>query len=331
MDTNQIKNWHRLFDVSKKINQIKPWNFLKEEQLLVLQLENRESPVIVSIIGSNQHCFGLVLFHTPRSQKMLSNLMFETIDIIDPMSYEVAMQESLTCYFSNRDELDKEDYKLVKELGYSFRGKHQWLQFVAMSVGLVPQQLSPEEVILFADCLELLYPVLSEIAHKESDMSEVQTLTISQEKMETSQLPYPLYETNRLKKEPFKNELMIKNLKKQPMTNLELDFTYIYTNQIDDVDEIDEVLVLILGVDKANGDSLITNFALGNHPVVPIVFEDLKELIINIGRPQKINVRLEELFYQLADFCDQLEIELVLEPDLEKLEEVCVDFIELFL
>lgn len=323
MNTNEIKNWHRLFEACIKINQIKPWHFLKEEQLVVLQLENKKIPIIASLIGSSQDCFGITLFHTVKAQKMLANLLFKTIDIVDPISYEATLQESLTCYFSNRDELDQEDYQLIKELGYSFNGKYQWPQFISMTVGYVPRQLSSEEVTLFTDCLELLYPHLFEMAQQETKRSEFQTFIISHKKIEALLAPYPLYENNRPIKVPFKNELMVRKLKKQAMTNLNLDLTYLYTNQID---ESEEVMVLILGVDTSNGDTLITNFALGNQPIPPIIFQDLNDLILNIGRPQKINVRIEDLYYHLVDFCEQLEIELVLEPNLTKLEEVCSTF-----
>ena len=49
------------------------------------------------------------------------------------LSTEYAMfnQKNLTCYWGNRDELSDKQRKMIKELGYTYRGKNQWLYFLS--------------------------------------------------------------------------------------------------------------------------------------------------------------------------------------------------------
>lgn len=41
--------------------------------------------------------------------------------------YAMFHQRNLTCYWGNRDELTEKQRKVIKELGYTYRGKNQWL------------------------------------------------------------------------------------------------------------------------------------------------------------------------------------------------------------
>ena len=65
------------------------------------------------------------------------------------LSAEYAMfnQRNLTCYWGNRDELTDKQRKIIKDLGYSYRGKNQWLYFLSFEPGYYPYNLDSEEVV----------------------------------------------------------------------------------------------------------------------------------------------------------------------------------------
>lgn len=74
------------------------------------------------------------------------------------LSVEYAMfnQKNLTCYWGNREELSEKQRKIIKELGYKYRGKNQWLYFQSYEPGYYPYNLNQEEVVRMTEHLEHL-------------------------------------------------------------------------------------------------------------------------------------------------------------------------------
>lgn len=56
-------------------------------------------------------------------------------------------QKNLTCYWGNREELSDKQRKTIKELGYKYRGKNQWLYFMSFEPGYYPYNLDQDEVL----------------------------------------------------------------------------------------------------------------------------------------------------------------------------------------
>lgn len=56
-------------------------------------------------------------------------------------------QKNLTCYWGNREELTDKQRKNIKEMGYKYRGKNQWLYFLSFEPGYYPYNLDQDEVV----------------------------------------------------------------------------------------------------------------------------------------------------------------------------------------
>lgn len=74
------------------------------------------------------------------------------------LSSEYAMfnQKNLTCYWGNRDELTDKQRKVIKELGYTYRGKNQWLYFLSFEPGYYPYNMDKEEVLRMSEYMQNL-------------------------------------------------------------------------------------------------------------------------------------------------------------------------------
>lgn len=64
-----------------------------------------------------------------------------------PIDYVMFSQNNLTCYWGNREELTDKQRKNIKEMGYKYRGKNQWLYFQSFEAGDYPYNLNQDEVI----------------------------------------------------------------------------------------------------------------------------------------------------------------------------------------
>lgn len=85
------------------------------------------------------------------------------------LSVEYAMfhQMNLTCYWGNREELMTKQREIIKELGYKYRGKNQWLYFLSCEPGYYPYNLDRDVVARMTEHMENLE--MAFICYKESD------------------------------------------------------------------------------------------------------------------------------------------------------------------
>ena len=63
-------------------------------------------------------------------------------------------QHCLTAWFGDRRELDKDDLKVLKQLGLKFRGSNAWPQFRSFQPGYYPWHLTESEAKYLTLCLE---------------------------------------------------------------------------------------------------------------------------------------------------------------------------------
>lgn len=66
------------------------------------------------------------------------------------------VQDYIALAYADRDELDKEDYALIKELGRSYRGKKKWPQLRRVRPYRVPWDLSEEDIAELCAALDVL-------------------------------------------------------------------------------------------------------------------------------------------------------------------------------
>lgn len=308
------KEWCRLFDLGIQIKKIKPWESIAEDKLFVLHLKKRNRPVVLHFMGNATNNIAIFIYQTRKAQKNLSNMLYGTVDVIDPLSFLPTLQEGIGMDFNNRDELSDEEYQLVKNLGYSFRGKKQWLSFTAYVSGFVPRALNLSEIKLLADCLEMI--LANENALKEMAKSDDNYCHLYDNKAH-EMLPFDLYDENKGHPEVFKDKVLIKRLNKLPKQPVTLELSYIYTNHLI---ENKRVVPMIVCSETKNQSivfhDMIENPKLLEEKIVRYVTNMVKQ----VGRPERIVVRLEDVYLSLADLCEKLDIELVMSAQLPSFE-----------
>lgn len=62
------------------------------------------------------------------------------------IEYAMFSQQNLTCYWGDREELSTKQREVIKELGYKYRGKNQWLYFMSYQEGYYPYNFNQKEV-----------------------------------------------------------------------------------------------------------------------------------------------------------------------------------------
>lgn len=316
---SDLNHWKELYRLSMELKKRKPWEYLSDCDFLLVDIKNRKIPILISVMGNGGECYGISVHPTIKSVKTLVALFEEDSFVIDPLSTPIASQEALTLYFGDRDEVSKEQYQVIKDLGLKFRGRNNWVYFKSFSVGEIPRDLNDEEVLLLTLIYKKLLKLVDFISEDpsviESDVIKARRLLDNNE-LETLDFfeIYPTLQEAMIKATPYENDLMLHKLKQCPRTNDRIELTYVYPEVSDDKVHF---IPFLIGASQQSGMPIIMNFIKDQDKLYASMFQALNDYIIEAGRPKAIHVRLEDLTQQLADYCQKLGIMLMYDPDLE--------------
>lgn len=160
------EQWKNLYQAATRIHDLKPWELLWDMDIIGIQVGGEpENTVFYSILGKGGDCYGIAVYE---GYDAFNSFMMLTMQERMNLSVEYAMmnQRNLTCYWGNREELSAKQREIIKELGYKYRGKNNWLYFVSHEPGYYPYNLNQDEVVRMTAHLENLEKAF--ICYKES-------------------------------------------------------------------------------------------------------------------------------------------------------------------
>ncbi|MGY3750172.1 DUF7309 domain-containing protein [Vagococcus acidifermentans] len=327
----QLEQWRKLFDLGIEIQQVAPWKHLYDGDLIVLHLADHPVPIVVSVMGKNEECFGIAVYHTEKGQKALISMLSGMSTVVDPLSFPEATQEALIGYYNDRNELSEEEYALIKQLGYKFRGKKNWLSYTAFGIGKVARQFHPDEVSLMIECYEQLLPAFAALASGDlvaADLAgrNIHVVTsLKDNQPVVSVLPYNFEHLRPYEDIPFTNELLISKYKKKKFVDRTLEITAFYVPVVADEEHPESFACLLIGADEESEMLVFVDLMETDKELFDKVISAVGNFIDSYGRPRTIHVRLDPLVTCLWDFCSQLGISLEKEEDLIAIEEAVDD------
>jgi len=126
--------WNPLLDQMKLLHELKPWQWLREEQVFGVHDPDSDTVGYVSVLGAAGQIAGVVVYPGTAGWSFLARLMHDEIDDLDgPYS-----QDAVTAFLIDRDELRPDAYKLLRALGRRYRGRGAWPEVSRHRPGLVP-------------------------------------------------------------------------------------------------------------------------------------------------------------------------------------------------
>ena len=136
-----IESWKKLYEITTEIGEMKPWEYQWDMDIIYLS----DDDAYISVMGHAGQTYGITVYEGEKDFDRFKLLLAqEDMNISVPIAMH--LQNNLLCYWGNRDELSNEQYKIVKELGYSYRGKNKWLYFMSCMEDFMPYNLDSSEV-----------------------------------------------------------------------------------------------------------------------------------------------------------------------------------------
>ncbi len=144
---SQEPDYLTLLELTNDLKKLKPWQYLRDDEVVVIHFEDVDYKVFVSVMGAGGEEFGLMIFDMELGYNSLAKILFEK-NLSSDFSYNL---NALTVNFVDREELDPVDYQLIKDCGLSYRGKKNWIQFRSYLEGTHSERPNYLEVELLID------------------------------------------------------------------------------------------------------------------------------------------------------------------------------------
>ena len=121
-------------------------------------------------MGNAGNCYGISVYEGLEGLNDFLMLLSQEELGMSP-EYVMFTQTALTCYWGDRAELSEEQRKIIKDLGYKYRGKNQWLYFMSFEPGYYPYNMSKEEVLRMTIYLTRLRTALQKFVESHNQVS----------------------------------------------------------------------------------------------------------------------------------------------------------------
>ena len=307
-----LEQWRVLYGVTTRIKELKPWDRFWDMDLIGIKYGEEEDIVFFSILGRGGECYGIAVYE---GYEGLNSFLMLTMHQSMNLSAEYTMfnQKNLTCYWGNRDELTDKQRKIIKDLGYSYRGKNQWLYFLSFEPGYYPYNLDSEEVVRLNEYfqnLELALKYYDDVNMK-VDFENGNMLLFSFDKDKKtwnfgeSPLPFTSFQFRNLL---ITDEELLADLAEAPKSSavLEADIS-VMGARIDDKKYSRPANPALALLGDAESEMIIS-FEMAEPDDDPIVMlaETVMRFIFQYGTPKEIrvtNVIVEAGLEQICDVC----------------------------
>ena len=154
--TPEIREWRGLYESVVRIKEISPWEWMTETDVFGVRSPETGELGFVSVMGLLGQHYAVSLYLGSEGIHGFLDLQ-EMGPFADPGALIQIPQ--LQASFENREELDKRDRQVIKELGLKFRGRNAWPMFRSYRPSLFPWFLEAAEVRFLSCALEQLADV----------------------------------------------------------------------------------------------------------------------------------------------------------------------------
>lgn len=308
-----IEEWKKLYEVATRIRELKPWESLWDMDTIGVQTsENPEETVFYSILGRGGDCYGIVVYE---GYDAFNSFLMLTMQDQMNLSMEHVMynQENLTCYWGDREELSNKQRQVIKELGYKYRGKDNWLYFVSYEPGYWPFNMDQDEVVRMTEHLinlEIAFTHYKKTGiNIDFDNGNMFSAIYSEDEKtwhyEEKPLPFDYYI---FKEILIENEELVEELRKAPKTEITLEADARSMGEALKDKKYDRPIIPVISLLADSDTGAMITFGLSEPDENALVklANSVIEFILEVGAPKEIrvsNVLVEAALDHICKIC----------------------------
>lgn len=159
------EEWRNLFEIMKKLAELKPWEWMEETDIFGVQNPETDEIGFVSVMGRMGEHYGVFVYLGDAGLYRFWEFQHEVPEP-DPMKiFEIP---HLQASFEDWEMLTEEDKQIIKKLGLKFRGRNAWPQFRSVKPGHLPYYIESGEARFLTFALSQLLEIAVRFKQDES-------------------------------------------------------------------------------------------------------------------------------------------------------------------
>lgn len=308
MTSAEKEKWSLVYHLATRIASLDPWNHYEEDYCFACQIKGTQDLLFFSFIGESLGQCGIAMYANEAAYTRARIMLKQKNKKHEPL---FALQDATIALWGDREDVSKENYALLKELGINCRGRGAWLHFEQYEVGYVPRALSTAELDLMTDGMRNLIMMVRAHLEKGMEMRFEEGYIMIRVYNEQDELYYNMS----VKRGPLPKRLrvtvtlqdndMLKRLRAQPNNGAtwEVDWSYLPFPCEEKGRLIYPRLILI--VDSSTGMILNQTTISPTDDAPQALYSLIFQTIDGFGKPSAIAAHGEETEALLNAYCEK--------------------------
>jgi len=325
-----------LYEAAVVFKQAQPWKWLYDSDVICVENPDDKTIGHCSVMGRGGEHFALGVYFGDEGVNKFWQLMdnADTLPIHQILNY----QNCLMCSFEDREELNNDDRKQIKQLGLSFRGRNEWPKFRRFEPGYFPWFLNEKECVFLTVALRQVLIASHDILDGESkiDLEKGETiLRVSEDQNGKTKWHSKQFRITipTLSYDPviITDDLLMHKIKKAGRSenlSLQADICYLPTPIQEKKDDRPYYPRIFLLINTKSGLPMRCRMYESIHDDVQVSLNDLISFCMEKGIPGEIQIRGKEMKALLDDFCIKAKIRLTVVEHLPAIDQLIEDMVD---
>lgn len=142
LNAPSLKEWKRLYELAAELKKLAPWEWMDESEIFGVQHPDTEETGFVSVMGMLGEHLALGVYLGAEGLYGFWDFQDDERET-DPLALFDVPQ--LQASFEDRQQLERQDRELIKQLGLKFRGAQNYPLFRSIKPGFMPWLITSEE------------------------------------------------------------------------------------------------------------------------------------------------------------------------------------------
>lgn len=156
----RVEIWKKLYETAIRFREAAPWEIFDDDEVFAVEDPGTKEIGYGCVLGGLGEMFALCVYRGSEGWAIYQKLQDQEID--PERDDFFAINNALMAEFTDRGELDKEDLRLIKELGYKFQGAKAYPTFRSYLPGYTPWFLTESEAVFLEIALRCALDYYSE-------------------------------------------------------------------------------------------------------------------------------------------------------------------------
>ncbi len=147
-----LNEWKALYEAAIELRKIAPWKWMRENDIFGVQNPQNGEIGYCCIMGELGEFLAMSVYLGSDGLAGYLKLQYGEIKPEDPDTLYI--QDCLMVSYENKNFIEKEDMRIIKELGLQFKGRKTWPLFRNYKPGYVPWYLNRDEALYMTVVLQ---------------------------------------------------------------------------------------------------------------------------------------------------------------------------------